>query len=413
MKKKGLIISTVVMVVVLIASLTTATYAWFSVSNKTTIDGFSLQVVAGNAVNIGLRKNLTETYSPDDLDSKFTTGDIAFDGGTPGTLNSGNWTGGTDGFGPQLTHHIVFGDVKRAVAFTTVDKNAITNENTSYMPSNPTGYKVVSAAKSQTSNDLVDKQLAQANGYSPDGGTQQVLGDYAYMWLGVSPAKTLKEGAILHVYVKSEGTGTQLGIAAAVHVAYSINGGPWTDVDAFEGKNFKTAKTAAQTKMAVDATDAFDVTATKGSVQNGMADVAINLTKTVQAEFDQVQVVVYLAGNDPDCNDNAKGVTAKIGMFFETIDENITAKTVFAETKSATIDNKGILTVEGGVADAVVEYSVENGAWVKANGSWTGTKFTSAVALASTKGKNNVRVRIRETDKLSSDPITVTNNYTV
>lgn len=29
MKKKGLIISTVVMVVILIASLTTATYAWF------------------------------------------------------------------------------------------------------------------------------------------------------------------------------------------------------------------------------------------------------------------------------------------------------------------------------------------------------------------------------------------------
>ena len=35
MKKKGLIISTVVMVVVLIASLTTATYAWFTASSKT------------------------------------------------------------------------------------------------------------------------------------------------------------------------------------------------------------------------------------------------------------------------------------------------------------------------------------------------------------------------------------------
>ena len=33
MKKKGLIISTVVMVVVLIASLTTATYAWFTAAS--------------------------------------------------------------------------------------------------------------------------------------------------------------------------------------------------------------------------------------------------------------------------------------------------------------------------------------------------------------------------------------------
>ena len=44
MKKKGLIISTVVMVVVLIASLTTATYAWFTASNKTEIKGFDVSV---------------------------------------------------------------------------------------------------------------------------------------------------------------------------------------------------------------------------------------------------------------------------------------------------------------------------------------------------------------------------------
>ena len=410
MKKKGLIISTVLMVVVLIASLTTATYAWFSVSDKTTIDGFNLQVVAGNGVNIGLRKNLTESYNAGDSDTKFTTGDVRFDGGTPGTLFSGQWTGGTDGFGPQLTHHITFGDVERAVAFTTAEVNAITNENTGYMPSNPSGYKVVSAAKSATSNDLIDKQEAQANGYTPAEG-DPVKGDYAYLWLGVSPAKTLKEGSILHIYVKSEGTGTQLGIAAAVHVAYSINGGAWIDVDAFEGKNYRTPKTSAKTKMAVDAKEAFDDTVIKGSTQNGMADVAINLTKTAQAEFDQVQVVVYLAGNDPDCNDNAKGVTAKIGMYFETIDENITEKTSFGGSPTATISSTGILTVTNGVVDSVVEYSIADGVWTKANGTWSGTSFTSAVALTSTQDQT-VKVRIRETGKLSSDPIVATNDYT-
>ena len=67
MKKKGLIISTVVMVVVLIASLTTATYAWFTTTNKTSISGFELQVVAGNAMNIGLKSDLSQTYSADEF----------------------------------------------------------------------------------------------------------------------------------------------------------------------------------------------------------------------------------------------------------------------------------------------------------------------------------------------------------
>ena len=52
MKKKGLIISTVVMVVVLIASLTTATYAWFSVSASATISNISINTQASDGLAI-------------------------------------------------------------------------------------------------------------------------------------------------------------------------------------------------------------------------------------------------------------------------------------------------------------------------------------------------------------------------
>ena len=63
MKKKGLIVATIVMVLVLAVSLTTATYAWFTTSDSTSIEGFNLTVVAGNAMNIGLNKQGYTSYS--------------------------------------------------------------------------------------------------------------------------------------------------------------------------------------------------------------------------------------------------------------------------------------------------------------------------------------------------------------
>ncbi len=52
MKKKGLIISTVVMVVVLIASLTTATYAWFTSSATANISEMTVETTASHGISI-------------------------------------------------------------------------------------------------------------------------------------------------------------------------------------------------------------------------------------------------------------------------------------------------------------------------------------------------------------------------
>ena len=93
MKKKGLIISSIVMVVVLIASLTTATYAWFSADAKTSIQAFNVNVVSNNAVNIGLKGT---SYSDGSSADEFVSGACTYTRGTgngAGGYVFGKWAG--------------------------------------------------------------------------------------------------------------------------------------------------------------------------------------------------------------------------------------------------------------------------------------------------------------------------------
>ena len=85
MKKKGLIISTVVMVVVLIASLTTATYAWFSVNPEATINDIIIETQASTGLEIAayhIGENGIELYS----------GDVTLQG----DVDTGRYWGATD-----------------------------------------------------------------------------------------------------------------------------------------------------------------------------------------------------------------------------------------------------------------------------------------------------------------------------
>ena len=73
MKKKGLIISTVVMVVVLIASLTTATYAWFSTQAQAEITNISVTTASTEGLQIGVITTKTDPYT-----SGYTYGNITY-----------------------------------------------------------------------------------------------------------------------------------------------------------------------------------------------------------------------------------------------------------------------------------------------------------------------------------------------
>ncbi len=86
MKKKGLIISTVVMVVVLIASLTTATYAWFQTSAKATVDDLTITTEAATGLQIAMTGTAGSTAT-------LYSGELKYENG---------WTGAVDGWGTYL-----------------------------------------------------------------------------------------------------------------------------------------------------------------------------------------------------------------------------------------------------------------------------------------------------------------------
>ncbi len=413
MKKKGLIISTVVMVVVLIASLTTATYAWFTTSNKTSISGFELQVVAGNAMNIGLKSDLAAAYSADDAATAFVTGTCTYTGPDAGTLTGGSWAG-DPGLGATLDHQILFGEMDKAIGFTseTVATNA-TPANTGLIDKTIPGktgttvnwQKVIKANQGKSKDVLAAQEMASANGNI----STSTKGDYAYLWLGVSPAKELNSAAKLHIYIQSTGGGGNIGIAAAVHVAHKVNSAAdWTDVDAFGDKKYTDAQTSQTTTMAVDASDTF-TGATKGQSVKGMVDVEIPLTKTQVGDIDQVQLVIYLAGADTDCVDSAKGVSAKIGIYFEAEEKQTEASTT---PTAATVSDTGILTMTG-VRGATVEYTTDDGAtWTTIAGTWAETTFTAGTALPNTAKGATIKVRQTESGKSASAAFTATSNYT-
>ena len=409
MKKKGLIISTVVMVVVLIASLTTATYAWFTTTNKTSISGFELQVVAGNAMNIGLKSDLSQTYSADDTATAFVYGTCTYTAPTAGQLTGGSWAG-DPGLGATLDHQILFGEMDKAVGFTneSTPTNA-TPANTALINKTIPGKtgttidwtNVIKANQGKSKDVLAGQEAATANGNI----STSTKGDYAYLWLGVSPAKELQSAAKLHVYIQSTGGGGNIGIAAAVHVAHKVNNATeWTDVDAFGAKRYTDSQTSVTTKMKVDASDTFGAGAALNQNAQGMVDVEIPLTKTTVGEIDQVQLVIYLAGADTDCVDSAKGVNAKIGIYFEAEEKQAEKSTT---PTNANVDSTGKLTMTG-VRGATVEYQVADGQWFTLEGSWEGTTFTAKEAFAAEHKGKTIKVRLTEPGKAASDAATVT-----
>ena len=338
MKKKGLIVATIVMVLVLAVSLTTATYAWFTTSDSTSIEGFNLTVVAGNAMNIGLNKQGYTSYSAGATADNFVSGECEYVADTtPGQFAGGYWTGTVASLSSTVEHNIYFGDLEKAVGFTTADE--ITGANFSNTKTYADGYKhvVKGSGDSVASLTQVDYAIANRNG---TGTTQNPAdrGDYVYMFLGAQPTKALQAGTNkLYIVVQVQGAGSTIGMASAVHVAYNKNGTGWKDVDVFgaddpettgtvEGKHYKDAKAGLTAEVYGDYSDGFGTdtgaynSGTKKTTFQNAQVVVIDLTEytdvTQAAPLDQIQLLIYVAGADSDCNDMSKAGQIGIGIFF-------------------------------------------------------------------------------------------------
>ena len=133
MKKKGLIISTVVMVVVLIASLTTATYAWFNAQAQATVDDLTITTNAATGLQIAMTKTEGST-------EQIFSGELTYENGWAGAVNGwGNYLGFAD---------IKVGELEHAV--TVLEKN---KEVPIFI-----GYKAVSVSDLGTTVDFYEQK---------------------------------------------------------------------------------------------------------------------------------------------------------------------------------------------------------------------------------------------------------------
>ena len=405
MKKKGLIISTVVMVVVLITALTTATYAWFTTSNVTSISGFDVSVVSSNAVNIGLKS--TCKYEAEVTDQSFVTGDCTFAAGDAGALGTGGWTGET-GLSATVNHNITWGPQSKAVGVSTAVTKATDATLTSTgLWTKENGAKAIAAniEKNKDGNEVLSNQtFAVANT------------DYAYFFLGAQPTKELASSELVILVDTTQST--NVGILSALHVAYRLNSdGTWTDVDIFgedvkdehgkvttPGIHYSQKSALLDSNLSDTQKTAYKATYGKDAVAKGLRAFAITGLTTDAEKIDQIEIVIYLAGDDSDCRDAAKGSKGEISMFF-----NVVEKATTATPTAATIDNTGKLTLTG-VKNAKVEVNVGDGQWVEVPGSWADSTFTSTGAITTVTADATVQVRQTETGKIASAPFEAINN---
>lgn len=152
-------------------------------------------------------------------------------------------------------------------------------------------------------------------------------GDYAYLFLGATPTKDLQKNSLYIVLDGTKSPGTNVGVLAAVHVAYRITksgadavASDWTEVEFFEGVKFdqklvnqNLTWTEAENKAYKDAFSN-NAPTSKASV------IRIDGLSTTQGAIDQIEIIIYLAGSDTDCVDNGKNAGGAISIFFYTED---------------------------------------------------------------------------------------------
>ena len=342
MKKKGLLISTIVMVVVLIASLTTATYAWFSADAKTSIQGFNVNVVSNNVVNIGLKGS---TYNTGTSADEFVSGDCTYTRGNGNTAEGyvfGTWTGNAS-LAPQITTTDVnWGTQSTAVGFIATANqlaSSANGTNTQFVPENANNvFTPIAANGTGASTISGTPSLAYENytDYNGNVGGTEVPGSFAYLFLGVQATKKLQDNTNkFTIVLVPQGNGTTLGISAAIHVAYRVKLGSgawssWDDVDVYGNNSYSTARAsvAAGTLKGNFAADlglnesAYAQATNTTTTSTGCGILNIDLSNysdpTVPAVIDQIELIIYLAGHDSDCINSAiNGMQTNVYMFFE------------------------------------------------------------------------------------------------
>ena len=297
MKKKGLIISTVVMVVVLIASLTTATYAWFTAASKTAISDITVSVGAGSDVKIGVK--ISNVYAEGATDDAFMSDTVNF---TPtATLASGStgeWSAGTPGLGPNLTFGNSNINVVKGIG------TAATDNATTADAAWTTANKVIKAEGSKGSTTIKNTEPAVANT------------DYVDALLGVAATKTGLKNIVCNITVNPDDTKLSIGMNAALHVRFRINSGEWQEKDIYESATNATSKKNINTAVTNDTITGVNLADGWKRFQITVAELQGSETELAVDKIYQLHLIIFMAGYDNDCNDNGTGVSSQIKIDF-------------------------------------------------------------------------------------------------
>ena len=330
MKKKGLIISTVVMVVVLIASLTTATYAWFTTSDKTTISGFNVEVVSGNAVNIGLKNEYGFAQTP--TADMLRYGNVQYTAPAAGVLGTGSkWDGDFTGLGSTITHDIVWGQQSKAVgALFETDANKLTTTKASYgtisakaNSTEGTGKQLYINAANQSENKDLLTDVTGAFANKKTSGAENLAGDYVHMLLGAKPAKNLTSNELVLALDGTNYSGQNIGMLAAVHVAYRtrVNGdtSAWQEAEFFDGASYNSTLDDYKNKFSDTQKTAYNTAYGTIAPDKRVGVVTIKNLSTDPQQIDQIELIIYIDGTDTDCRDEAKGPSGEVKIFFNAV----------------------------------------------------------------------------------------------
>lgn len=348
MKKKGLIISTVVMVVVLIASLTTATYAWFTASGSAKVDDIQFSVTSASDLLIGVAKN-------NQLNTNAGWNDFVSDSTQYNTEENPNgWIGTTLGLGLTINHELNLGGMTKAMySFTDVKYkqadntvfNADTNPITSAKQTQYSrGNHAINVEKGMVINNTATILKASGNGNQVTASSCEPANknlDYLDVVFGVAPNKpdVLSFGCL--ITVDNSQLIKTLGMNAAIHVMYSLNGTNYTEVDIYGTNKAGTVietmgvpdKQKETIKETADGTTSYEVeytsttTLAKGDatlwIPLNTAKHSTDYAKVNEEGLKQLHLIVYICGPDGDCITSATGAGATIKIEFLDINKSM------------------------------------------------------------------------------------------
>ena len=334
MKKKGLIVATIVMVLVLAVSLTTATYAWFTSASSTKIDAFTLSVATNNDVNIGFK--IDEFYNSAATNDDFMSGAASYTASNSaaraGSVSRTAWSGGTVGLTPTIEHNIKFGKQGKAIGFSDTTLTAgtavagdLTSFDTATMANNAYVYAANGNGSTLTSSTLTG---AVCNNDGNDTESAQKC-DYVYFDLGVQATKPLTTCNLVFLIDANGSASTQVGILASLHICYNVNNTGWHDEQPFGSSTAPTAALGSQSfnmgsgagSIAASLIETYDEYTTAPTSKTGGITIALTGTDFLAGStITQVQVYIYIDGNDTHCTTAAvNNIQAKFSIFFNTV----------------------------------------------------------------------------------------------